>query len=81
MPHGYVLYTFAVRVVMIRMVWGDCVHIGVRLRVARFDQLGNAKAFNREASNKCWLHAFFLWLCVSAMSEDELIKPMYNLKK
>ncbi len=38
------------------------IHIGVRLRVARFDKPGNAKAFNRGASNKCWLHAFCL-LC------------------
>ena len=53
MSHGYVLYIFAMRIVMSRMAQGGYIHIGVRLRVARFDQLGNAKAFNREASNKC----------------------------
>ena len=37
MSHGYVLYIFAMWVGMIRVVLGVYIHIGVRLRVARFD--------------------------------------------
>ena len=44
MPHGYVLYILTMWVVMTRVVQGVYIHIGVRLRVARFDEQGNARA-------------------------------------
>ncbi len=34
-------------------------HIGVRLRVARFDDMGNARALKHEASNRCMASRFF----------------------
>ena len=52
MSHGYVLYTLtalAVRLVCCKCIY---IHIGVRLRVARFDDMGNAKALRHEASNR-----------------------------
>ena len=30
--------------------------------VARFDKLGNAKALHREASDRDWLHVFFVYV-------------------
>ena len=43
---------FAARVVMTRVAQSGYIHIGVRLRVARFDKSGNAKALQSGASNK-----------------------------
>ena len=53
MPHGYVSYSFVILVVMTRITHKvSCIHIGVRLRVARFDDMGNAKALHCETGNR-----------------------------
>ena len=56
---GMFSYSFVILVVTTRIAHKvSYIHIGVRLSRCSFRQRGNAKAFNREASNKCWLHAF-----------------------
>ena len=39
--------------------WVVYIHIGVRLRVARFDEQGNARAFNCETGNRYRFSRFF----------------------
>ena len=59
MSHGYVfipLCYIAVRFYIIKVVY---MHIGVRLRVARFDEQGNARAFNCETGNRYRFSRFF----------------------
>ena len=59
MSHGYVfilLCYIADRFYIIKVVY---MHIGVRLRVARFDDMGNARALKHEASNRCMASRFF----------------------
>ena len=49
---GSFSYSFVILIVMISIAQGGVYTIGVRLRVARFDDMGNAKALLSEASNK-----------------------------
>ena len=50
---GMFSYSFVILVVTTRITHKvSYIHIGVRLRVARFDDMGNAKAFNSEASSR-----------------------------
>ena len=75
---------------MIGIAQGGVYTIGVRLRVARFDDMGNAKALLSEASNKCWLHAFLFMpnrmkkhmkvLGMEPTSHNELIKCLKSYK-
>ena len=57
---GMFSYSFVILVVMIDIMWGVYIHIGVRLRVARFDDMGNAKALLGGASNKYRFSRFFM---------------------
>ena len=59
---------------MIGMAQGDVYTIGVRLRVARFDELGNAKAFNGETSDRYRFSRFFIAIINRCIAESgELI--------
>ena len=71
MSHGYVSYSFVILVVTTRITHKvSCIHIGVRLRVARFDDMGNARALMSEASNRCMASRFFLLLMVIMKPDD-----------
>ena len=52
MPHGYVFYILVILVVMTGIILGVYIHIGVRLRVARFDGQAMREPLECGASNK-----------------------------
>ena len=59
---GMFSYSFVILVVTTRITHKvSYIHIGVRLRVARFDGQAMREPLECEASNRYWLHVFFIY--------------------
>ena len=63
MPHGYVLYIFAMWVVMIRVVLGVYIHIGVRLSRCSFRSTGQCESLT-EWSEQQVIGFTLFYLCL-----------------
>ena len=65
---------FVILVVTTGVMWGGVyIHIGVRLRVARFDEQGNAKASKSVTSNRYRFSRFLFFITAQHAESGGLI--------